>query len=335
MNLSIVENENKTSKSAATLAGAPWLIAHKSMLGINKPYKLTLNHHDYVLWKNNSGKVFALNNICPHMQAPLSDGWICQQRNSIVCPFHALEFNSEGKLLREEKVESHTITKPLELIVKGDLIWTYGAQQPKLPIPNLISRITEGYDFLGATKEKSIQAEFLKCLKINYDFNHAIATHREPFKFNKIHISNYEAKGFYTTLEQTVERTNSSWKDIFQNPALLTAPKVLKNHFEYAFPCISSIITPTDFGELVQLFILYPQNQNTTKTFVLLYIKPNNKLNKLLYLMLRKKFLKAFDLVVQQDAKALETLYPEQKTKIRLPREEIMFHVEKLYREWK
>ncbi len=335
MNLSIAENENKTSKSPAILAGAPWLIAHKSMLEVNKPYKLTLNHQDYVLWKNNSGEVFALNNICPHMQAPLSDGWICQERNTIVCPFHALEFNEEGKLYREEKVDGQAITQPLELIIEGDLIWTYGGQQPKLPIPNLISRITEGYHFLGATKEKSIQAEFLKCLKINYDFNHVIGTHREPFKFNTINISNYEEKGFYTTLEQRIERTTYSWKEIIQNPVLITAPKVLKNHFEYAFPCISSLISPTYFGELAQFFILYPSQKNTTKIFILLYINPKNKLNQLLYLILKRNFLKAFDLVVEQDAKALETSYPEQKPKIRLPREEIMFHAEKLYREWK
>ena len=60
-----------------------------------------------------------------------------------------------------------------------------------------------------------------------------------------------------------------------------------------------------------------------------------NKLNQLLYLILKNSFLKAFDLVVEQDARALATLYVEQKTKISLPREEIMFHAEKLYYEWK
>lgn len=47
------------------LPGAPWLIAHRSMLGINKPQKISLNGQDYVLWQNQQGQVFALNNICP------------------------------------------------------------------------------------------------------------------------------------------------------------------------------------------------------------------------------------------------------------------------------
>ncbi len=335
MNFSTINNNLPDScNSAAILPGAPWLIAHKSMLEVNQPYKLTFNHQDYVIWKNNDGEVSALNNICPHMQAPLSDGWICDERNTIACPFHGLEFNSEGKLYREGKLQGKAITQPLDLIVEDDLIWTYGDRKPQLPVPNLISRITEGYEFLGIAGEKSIQAPFLNCLKINYDFNHAIATHREPFKFDLIKVTNYQENGCHITLDQEVMRVNNSWKEIIKNPALLTAPKTLDNHFEYSFPSISSLITQTNFGELAQFFILYPETERSTKTFVLLYIKPKNKFSHFLLLLLKSYLLKSFDLVVEQDSRALETLYPEQKPKIRLPREEIMFYAEKLYREW-
>ena len=49
------------------LSGAPWLITHRSMLGVNKPYKVTLNSQDYVLWQNTRGEIFALENVCLHM----------------------------------------------------------------------------------------------------------------------------------------------------------------------------------------------------------------------------------------------------------------------------
>jgi hypothetical protein len=67
---------------------------------------------------------------------------------------------------------------------------------------------------------------------------------------------------------------------------------------------------------------------------ILLYAKPKNIFDKFLLFLLKQHFLKAFDLVVQQDTDVLETLYPTQKPKIRLPREEIMFHAEKLYQQW-
>ena len=335
MNSSTINhNLLKTGNSAPILPGAPWLIAHKSMLKVNKPYKFTFNHRDYVVWKNNYGEVFALNNICPHMQAPLSDGWICAERNTITCPFHALEFNGEGKLYQVGSSEGQAITQKLDLIVEDDFIWTYGNHQPQIPVPTLIPRITKEYQFLGIAGEKSIRASFLKCLKINFDFNHAIAIHREPFKFDQIKVFNFQENGYYPSLEQEVMRVNNSWKEIVKNPALLTAPRTLHNHFEYSFPSISSLITQTKFGEVAQFFILYPETQQSTKTFVLLYIKPKNKFSHFLFLLLKNYWLKSFDLVIEQDSRALETLYPEQKPKIRLAREEIMFYAEKLYREW-
>ncbi|VEP11713.1 Rieske (2Fe-2S) domain-containing protein (fragment) [Hyella patelloides LEGE 07179] len=39
--------------------------------------------------------------------------------------------------------------------------------------------------------------------------------------------------------------------------------------------------------------------------------------------------------IVEQDTSAVESLYPRQKPKIKLPKEDIMAYVEKLYHEWK
>ena len=89
-------------KMKPILPGAPWLIAHKSMLGVNQPHKITLNGRDYVLWKNTTGEVFALDNVCPHMQAPLSQGWVCAERDTITCPFHAMEFDGQGRLYQQK-----------------------------------------------------------------------------------------------------------------------------------------------------------------------------------------------------------------------------------------
>jgi hypothetical protein len=51
------------------LPGAPWLIAHRSMLGVNKPKKITLNDQDYVLWQNRNLEVFLKTfvRICKHL----------------------------------------------------------------------------------------------------------------------------------------------------------------------------------------------------------------------------------------------------------------------------
>lgn len=49
------------------LPGAPWLLAHKSMLAVNKPRKITLYGDDYVMWKDVAGNIHALPNaLSPH-----------------------------------------------------------------------------------------------------------------------------------------------------------------------------------------------------------------------------------------------------------------------------
>ena len=321
-------------ESNVILPGAPWLIAHKSMLSPNKPYKLTLNNQDYVIWKDNRDEVFALNNICPHMQAPLSNGWICSERNTIACPFHGLEFDSQGKLKQKEQSQGTAFVQPLKLIVEGDLVWTYGNEKSRLAIPESIPGMTDEYQFLGIAGEKTIQAPFLDCLKINYDFNHAIATHRQPFKFDSIQTTNYQENGYYTSLEQEIIRKDNTIQELFTNPALLTVSKVIHNHFEYLFPTTTCIIADTFLGKLMQLFVLYPVSEHQTKTFVLLYLKPSNIFTRYLSLLTKSSLIESFNLIIKQDSEMLESLYPKQQPKIRLPREEIMFYAEKLYYQW-
>lgn len=313
------------------LPGAPWLIAHKFILGVNKPNKITLNGQDYVIWQNQKGEVFALDNICPHMQAPLSDGWICQERDTITCPFHALEFDGQGRLQQGDKKDTQPITKALELIISNDCIWTYAGFEPRLPIPDLHQKIVDEYEFIGVTGEKSIQGEFLSNLMVNYDYNHQNGTHKELFKITSCNVSHFEEKGYSATVKQELTRANNTLGEIIKNPILGIFPKTLANRLEYAFPSTTALLAKTPIGDIAQIHILYPQTEKITKTFILMYAKVVNPLMKFLF---KNSVLQAAATVIEQDTSAVESLYPRQKPKIRLPNEEIMFYAEKLYHNW-
>ena len=314
----------------AILPGAPWLIAHRSTLGIDKPRKVTLNGQDYVLWQNRQGDVFALDNVCPHMQAPLSNGWICPDRGTITCPFHALEFDGQGRFYQSGKL-GQSLTTPLELIVKGDCVWTYGGIAAKIPVPDLILKLSEGMTFIGVAGDKSIRGIFLDNLLINYDYNHQNGTHRELFGIKANRISVFEQEGYWTKVVQELDRQDSTFNDILTNPAVLTVPKTYTGTLEYAFPALTTFRTRFPLGEILQVHVLYPETETTTKTFVLVYSKFSHPI---LQPLLGRSLLSAVGTVVAQDTRAIETSYPRQKSKIRLPNEEIMFHAENLYREW-
>jgi nitrite reductase (NADH) small subunit len=40
-----------------------------------------------------NGKLFAVDNICPHRQAPLAEGWI--EDGKLICPWHSWSFDLE------------------------------------------------------------------------------------------------------------------------------------------------------------------------------------------------------------------------------------------------
>ena len=320
----------------SVLPGAPWLIAHRSMLDVNKPYKIKLNGQDYVLWQNTDGQISALSNICPHMQAPLSNGWICKASNTIACPFHAREFDKEGRYVDNGKPSRQPLVPPLELIVQGNLIWTYGGHEPQIEIPTLIKERTQDLEFLGVSGEASIGTDFLTAIKINYDYNHQNGTHRENFQIRDNPVHSFEEDEYYAKVRQTFIRAENSFSDIVENPALLTLPKTIDSELEYTFPSTTLFKALLDVGDIAQFFILYPESEASTRTFVTTYAKLKSPLFKLPIVgkALGNSFLKSTDKIVDQDSTTIESLYPREKPKMRLPKEEIMFHAEKLYQEW-
>ena len=177
------------------------------------------------------------------------------------------------------------------------------------------------------TGEKSINGDFLTNIKINYDYNHQNGTHREVFKIKGIEVSDYEENGYCTKLVQKVIKDDNSLGEILANPALLTLPKNWVNQFEYAFPALTSLVLNISLGQAIQIHVLYPETENRTKTFILLFGKFKHPI---LTSLLKNSFLKGAGTVVEQDTKAIESLYPREKPKIRLPNEEIMLILAKL-----
>ena len=312
------------------LPGAPWLIAHKSMLGINLPYKVTLNGTDYVLWQNVEGKVFGLKNICPHMQAPLHKGWICQQRNTITCPFHALEFSPEGQLYREGKFSSTPISKKLEIICVGDYIWTYGGYKPKVPLPNLIERVSEGFEFVGIVTPGSCQGNFLNYILMNYDFNHLKGTHKDLFNLEKFEIYDYEEDGLNLKLKHKIIRGQESLEELRKNPVAIILPKTYVNNFEYSFPSLTSVLGNFPFGKALQINVFYPENEQNTQAFILVFAQGHSIIIKLLKNLLLKSVAKIF----KQDIEIAKSLYSSHTPQVKLPSEEIIDYAKQLYYNW-
>jgi phenylpropionate dioxygenase-like ring-hydroxylating dioxygenase large terminal subunit len=183
---------------------------------------------DYVLWQDQQGQVQALPNACPHMGAMLSAGWCVPQADGsskVVCPFHALEFDGAGcTVLPGSGKQTQALFQPLDLIIQGDLIWSYGGYEPKIPIPEIINEIAAEYEFIGVTGERSIATDILSLLLNMHDYNHQNGTHRELFEVESVDMEKFIDDGLHSHAYLSQPRKPPNWQAILKNPAQLALP---------------------------------------------------------------------------------------------------------------
>jgi phenylpropionate dioxygenase-like ring-hydroxylating dioxygenase large terminal subunit len=319
---------------SSMLEGAPWLVAHKSMLAVNKPHKISLYGNDYVLWKDASSNINALSNSCPHMGAMLSEGW-CHEREEktsvVVCPFHALEFDSQGcTVLPGSKKKTLPQLKPLELIIQGDFIWSYGGHEPKAPIPNILNEIAAQQELIGHTADTSVETDLLSMLLNMHDYNHQNGTHRPLFQIEEVQFEQFIDNGYHSHAYYHMPTKAASLAEKFHNPGLLFIPKVLKAHLENYFPSLVIFHGEVDLGKFAQIHIFVPESPTHTRTYVLLFGLSKNPIFK----AFGKKFLDLAKVVVQQDADILQKIYPNTPQKIKLNNEVGMDWVRRNFKNW-
>ncbi len=303
------------------LQGSPWLLAHKSMLTVNKPHKVSLYGKDYVLWKDRQENINALENMCPHMGAMLSAGW-CEVKSdvtsTVVCPFHALEFDAKGcTILPGSNKQTLPQLAPLELIMQGDFIWSYGGCEPKIPIPNILNEIAASYDLVGHTGDCSVETDLRSMLLNMHDYNHQNGTHREMFKITEVQFDRFIDEGHHSHAYYDMPTAPNSLQEKIKNPALFMMPKVLSAHLENYFPYLVIFHNDLPVGTVAQCHLFVPESEERTRTYVLLFGQPKNPLFKLI----GKNFLDVVKVVVEQDAEILGKIYPNAPQKIKLNNE--------------
>ncbi|MDY7013019.1 MAG: Rieske 2Fe-2S domain-containing protein [Cyanobacteriota bacterium] len=316
------------------LVGAPWLLAHKSMLSIDRPLEVSLYGKDYVLWKDRNNNVRALPNICPHMGAMLSAGWCEAQKDGsskVVCPFHALEFDAEGcTVLPGSGKKTKPLLEPLELVVRGDFVWSYGGHEPQRSIPDVLDRVAATYEFVGATADTSVATPLLAMLLNNHDYNHQNGTHRDLFRIEEVQFQEFIDRGHDSEAFFRTPTASPTWHEIRRNPAVLMLPKAIEAHLENHFPSLVILHAESAVATLAQCHLFVPEAENRTRTYILMFAKPKS----IAFKVMKKTFLNLSKTVVAQDTDILTRLYADQPQKIKLNNEVGMDWVYRNFKSW-
>ena len=97
---------------------------------------------DLVLFRTESGEAHLLDAFCPHLGAHLGHGGVVQG-DSIVCPFHAWEFNGQGKCTKVPyagKIPKKSTLKQWDIVERNGLIMAWyddDGRPPSWEVPEL------------------------------------------------------------------------------------------------------------------------------------------------------------------------------------------------------
>ena len=268
------------------------------------------------------------------MGAMLSEGWCVSQNDgtsAVACPFHALEFNRDGcTILPGTDKQTLPQLKPLDLIVQGDFIWSYGGYEPKLPIPIILDEISRDYEFIGYTADTSVETDLRSMLLIMHDYNHQNGTHRDLFEITEVQFKQFIDNGYHSeAFFNTPTAPKTFWQKLRQ-PNQFLIPDIIQAHLENYFPSIVILYGSSPLGKFAQCHLFVPESANRTRTYVLLFAEARNPLAKLL----KNQFLNLSKVVVEQDADILSKIYADAPQKIKLNNEVGMDWVKHNFEAW-
>lgn len=112
-----------------------WFPVCPSSFVKENPISLRRLGYKIVLWRDQAGKVHALEDHCPHRGAPLSLGVILGDR--IACPYHGVEVRCDGTVTRVPgspgcKLEGTRPTRTFHTAESNDAIFLFNASNPSL-----------------------------------------------------------------------------------------------------------------------------------------------------------------------------------------------------------
>ncbi len=151
-----------------------------------KPVGIKLCGQEIAVFRTQSGKIGAIEDICSHRKMRLSKGWV--EGNRLVCPYHGWNYGCDGKGHSLSTPHLRFCTKNFDAIEKHGLIWIK-ASQSEAKFPSLDF---ENYHFVCAL-EHHINAPLELVVDINSEVEHAATTHTF-FGHNISQVSEVEVK---------------------------------------------------------------------------------------------------------------------------------------------
>lgn len=247
-----------------------WYVVASSAEVKNKPVAVTLWHQNIVLFRDNQGKIQALDDRCPHRLVKLSDGQIVD--NNIECAYHGWRFDGEGKCsfvpyLTEKQKLPNCQLKRYSVKEFDGFIWLFPGDGDSEAIKPMGLPEWEHLNYIGSMTTIDCQGHFSYLIENLMDMYHGhLHDNYQAWasaSLKEITVNNHQVDVLYEA--QSYYRIDKIW-----SISQLFFPALRRLHPEpltvsYVYPHWSSTL-----GKDFKIYCLFcPINETTTKAYLL------------------------------------------------------------------
>lgn len=107
-----------------------WYVAAKSAeIPADKPLGRIVCNEPMALFRKGDGSLAAVEDFCPHRGAPLSLGFVCDDK--LVCGYHGLEMGCDGKVVAMpgQRVRGFPPVKSYAVVERHGFVWVWPGEQ--------------------------------------------------------------------------------------------------------------------------------------------------------------------------------------------------------------
>jgi len=93
-------------------------VAHVQEVPEQRALRIEGSQGEHIVLFKKEGKIYALDDCCPHMDAPLSEGEVAD--GVVTCPWHGWKFHVDSGICVNMPGQN---AYPIDLIIEGDYIY--------------------------------------------------------------------------------------------------------------------------------------------------------------------------------------------------------------------
>ena len=249
---------------------------------VDRPLSLKALGQYFVLFRDSKGQVNCLSDLCVHRGGPLSEGWLTDDKDSLVCPYHGWEFGGDGQCTKipaqpQRNIPTKARVDSYPVVEKYGYVWTFLGDLPeeeRPPIPDIPE--LEDPQFKRVEGSYYWKVNYERAMENGMDGSHAAFVHGSRFGNIKdpsvpdFDVTTTPWSGLSTIpLKAPPKNLGGLWGKLFKfkyKKEVGEGPVLTHVKAGYFLPNINVLYVPLPIGNMVLIDAHVPVDENHTRS---------------------------------------------------------------------